>query len=586
MIMRRLPLFAFVALLSGALSACPCQQETDPGVDAGGSKLGKGSGRPKVSVLRETEPNDSPTRANDFVLESTAPGSPVFKPIHGTLQSAKDVDWFVIPAQDVGMLRTLKLLPKGKVGDLEFVWHTDDKNLPMDLKGAGKGEVIMGLRSGVEVKLGVRASVGPFPLAYSLELASSPQSPTALLPEPEPADAALVAPGRIQGLFNYQGDVDRVAIRIDDNRTPTQALRLEFQPPPGVSVALTLRNASGLVMAKTLLEAQDSKGATLSWRMPNLALPEGGRDLSLEVALQDEPKAAGAVQAWTLAALFHGPLPKGELLEVESGDEAMSLPLDASVTGYLHELTDQDRFTFRVPASPEDGPPSILHVRAVSEEANLRLQTEFGQEKEDLDKGKDAEPEILCNLRATPGTWSMLLSASEKQKEELFRIDGVRYKLLVNLHEADHEELEPNQTRFQATPVELDQDYKGFFFPVRDTDTWRFTIEAPASEKKDEAPTRAPASKPSSSPFAAPPLPTAPETVSVKIEVRAPGLNASLEILDEDGASVARRDARGPGEAESLSLDLPPGAYFARVRSTDRRAACEEPYRLKVSTTP
>ena len=72
-------------------------------------------------------------------------------------------------------------------------------------------------------------------------------------------------------------------------------------------------------------------------------------------------------------------------------------------------------------------------------------------------------------------------------------------------------------------------------------------------------------------------------SVTVRLEPNGPS-DYVLELLDADGAVVARSSAGARGEQERVALDLPSGDYFARVTMTAGEP-CAEPYRLVVEQT-
>lgn len=580
--------YSLLAWACANLAACACggqEGPTEPAPDAGGGQEGERDDR-----LRESEPNDGPNQATPFVLEARSPGSPLFKPFHGSLSKPGDIDWYRIPAQEAGALRTLQAQTQSQGADLRLFWLVGGEPRLQDIGQAPGLEEVLDLRSDQEVWIGVGAQGGAPPVDYTLTLARSPQPLGVLMPEPEAADEALEVPGRRQGLLNFAGDVDRFVIRRGPQGAQETALRLEFQPPE-VATHLVVRDDSGQalvdVQVPAAADAKDKAAGPRVLRWPNLELPAQGSTLLVEISAQ-EAQLPGAARAWTLGALFHGPVAKGELLEVEPGP--LALPEGGGrVLGYLHDAQDEDKVTFSIREPAADAPPWILHARVEGEDLDLALRVGAdGDKAELLDEGALGEPELVCNQVASPGLWSALVSRGAKAPEPG---EGDRYKLLIELRPAQGEEIEPNQVRAQASALEEGARARGFLYPARDTDLWRFEVSAPQEAPAEDAaqgeaprklPRSAPASQAASSPFGKPaPVLVAPATVPVELLVRAPGLNVQLEVLDEDGAPVARQDSRGRGEQEKLRVDLPAGVYFARVSDAAQRGACEEPYQIE-----
>lgn len=566
---------ALALSLAATLAACACDLNAggDDGADAGSSQ------KPKDEPLREVEPNDAPAQATDFRLEHTAPGSPLLKPYHGELTSKDDVDWFRVPAQSADALRALTAHTDAPGADLSLLWWVDKAPRAQDHSSAPEEEKIIDLQGDAEIVVGVRARAKAFPVAYTLTLARSPQRPDGLLPEPEPAGYALDAPGRLQGFLNHARDVDRIMIRRGDAARDEPALRLELRAPAGVGLRMTLRGPDGDILLEQELPAREGEGPPLRW--PNLAMPAEGAPLTLEIAALD-PDLPGAREGWSLSALAHGPVARGESLEVEPGPTAL-LAEGARVLGYLHDPADTDAFTLDLPSRPDGEPPRLLHVRLEGEGMDLALQAGIhGEPPATLDLGKVGQPELICNQVAPAGPWRLQVARGASADAT-----GDRYKLTVSVRAALHEEIEPNQEPPQASAIEPDGDeVRGFIYPLDDEDLWRFTIAAPPTPPADPppAPDAPPTSAPASQPFAAPPSPPSLALVPVLLEAQAPGINLAVELLDEDGAPVARQDAGGRGERERLQVDLPPGVYFARLKSAQPRAACDEPYRLSLKT--
>ncbi len=64
------------------------------------------------------------------------------------------------------------------------------------------------------------------------------------------------------------------------------------------------------------------------------------------------------------------------------------------------------------------------------------------------------------------------------------------------------------------------------------------------------------------------------------VAVEAKRVDLEFDLVDQEGGLVARAHNGGPGAGERLSVDLPSGVYYVRVRASGA-AGCD-PYRVSL----
>jgi hypothetical protein len=552
---RRL-LVSFLALV--ALGACECGP-TGPGP---GPRGDAGSGRPIEAApkLAESEPNDDPSRATAFRLIPEAPGSPLFENLKGELSGPGDVDWLRLPAQADRPGRSLAVTSDG---DVALRW-TASADATTDLKGPGEGEEAQNLAGPAVITIAVvpGSAAGPYPIKYEVSLnrglAGAIEAETG-------ADTALELefPGEMQGVFNYRGDTDKWAIATGEG-----VVRFEYTPPPDVATTVKLaRNGAVFDVVEMAAQKAGDDGVRPLVR-PNLA---GG---SFTVELELDSDVPGVAAAYSLRMLGHAPVTAGTALEAEpSGiDAPTALGANTKALGYLHDLGDKDRFTRTVsePEAPEgeDAPPWVLRAGLAEASEGVR----FGVENEgDI---VPAGTGRVCNRIVRPGELVVDVDLAPGEEPAL----PLKYTLDVTLRPAKDEEVEPNHKARTATKAPLASELKGFLHPVGDKDYWLFEVSAAPDVKKETAGL-------SNLVAGAGLAPTPGAGLSaIEIQVTAPEIDAELEILDEDGAPVAKANATGLGGTEKIKVDLPAGKYFAVVRPVMSGAsACGQPYTLHIN---
>ncbi len=542
--------FVLAVLLVGGCECGPKGPGPGPRSDAG-------SGRPEKAApaLAESEPNDDAARATAFRLIPEAPGSPLFEKLHGELAQAGDVDWLRIPTQADRPLRTLTVASEG---DVALLW-SGAEDAVTDLKGPGEGEEVQNLAGAAVVTVAVVAgsAAGPYPIKYTVALSRGGVSGGVEAEAGGDGTTVLSFPGEMQGVFNYRGDADKWEIAAGDG-----VVRFEYLAPEGVASTVKLARG-GTVFDVVEMEAQGEDRRPLV--RPNLA----GGAFTIEVELDsDVPGVAGA---YSVRMLGHPAVPDGTVLEVEpsGADAPTDLGTHSKALGYLHALGDKDRFTRTIP-EPEDGEaaPWVLRAGLTDDTQGVRFAVENAGDTVPAGTGR------VCNRIVVPGQLVIDVDIAEGEPPVL----PIRYGLDVTLRPAKDEEVEPNHRVSKATAAPFGSSLSGFLHPVGDQDFWSFEVAAAPEVKEDTAGldnlVRGAGLAPTPSAGLS----------AIEVQVTAPEIDAELEIVDEDGAPIAKANSTGLGGTEKLKVDLPAGKYFAVVRpAASGASACGLPYSLHIN---
>lgn len=539
-----------------ALSGCECGPA--PGArdgDVGTSRRPV----PKKSEpkLAEAEPNNSESRATAFRFVPQAPGSPLFEKLVGTLEGPDDIDWVRIPAQAERPVRTLTVASEG---DVALRWP-GARDATTDLGGVGEAETVQNLSGPAVVTVAVvaGAKADKFPLAYTVEISRGSLG-VGLEAEAGGAEKTeLTFPGEAQGLFNYRADQDDWTLSV-----PEGVLRFEYAPPASTRSTLKI-GKDGNVFDVIEVEAGEVPRPLVR---PNLV----AGDYTISVKLETD--APGVAAAYALRVLAHPAVAEGTALDVEpsSVDAPVAMGANPKVLGYLHDKGDKDRFLRVVeePQTPEgatDPVPWVLRAGLPDGLTGVRFAVENEGDAVPAGTGR------VCNRIVKPGKLVVDVDASGKGEPEY----PVRYEVDVTLRPAKDEEIEPNHRRAKATGVSYGAALRGFLHPVGDKDFWSFVVEAPKEVKKDTAGLDNLVKGAGLAPTPGAGLQT------IEVLLTAPEVDADVEIVDEDGAPVARANATGLGGTEKLKLDLPAGKYFVVIKPVGAgSAACGEPYTLHV----
>ncbi len=563
--------FAVACWFAAALTGCACESllgdktPVSDNADAGDTQ----EVPPTQDILREVEPNNRAQAASAFVLRPVDPGSSLLQPLEGQLSSAQDIDWVRLPVHEGLALRTLRLVPQCATCDLALRWKladsptADPATNDTDLAPPGQPEVISNLDAARDVLVAVvpgKANKGPFPLHYKVELSRGALAGSIEIEPGDPKGQVVEIPGERQGLVNYRNDIDTFLLRPADGKVEAHdALRLELRAPKDLQLGITVLDKEGEVLVQERLEKnEDQESGPWLWMRPNL------RASAIDsLVLRSLGKEPGATGAYTLRALWHPPLGEGESLEVEpnSATSPQQVSKSSRIVGYLNTPQDRDFFVVQIPPAKPDAPPMIFGVRLDGEELNWAVEVREANKKRTLNNAKSGETEFLCNKVVSSGEVVLeVFEHTPRKKKPAERSTNTpgRYALTVALRTAEREEIEPNGRTAKATVLPDEQPHRGFIYPAKDVDLWKFTVPAPEKLPED-----------GTDPF----LPW-------EVLLRGTKLNLRIEVLDEDGVRVAQVDKGGAGEGEKLRLDLPPGVYFARVKGSGVRGSCDKAYTI------
>jgi len=193
---------------------------------------------------REVEPNDSPRRA---VKLSRSRGE-----VRGTIEVAKDQDWYLLPLASRSNLRLQVKPPAGldvavRVTDLRGrrLAHADEGR-------TGEPELLANVRASAGVRIRVRGARRTFDPKGSYRLLWV-ATPADRGDEREPNDkqrlANRLAPGvSAQGYIHPDGDEDWYRFRLTGPLGSTRRIRLSVQGIPGVRLQLTLLDGQNNVL--------------------------------------------------------------------------------------------------------------------------------------------------------------------------------------------------------------------------------------------------------------------------------------------------------------------------------------------------
>lgn len=580
-----------LAALAALAASCTCDGggpgEVPPGADAGPGEA------KEADRLQEVEPNDAPDQATPFIEEATAPGSLLLRPMRGELSGAGDVDWYRLRGEPKALMRSLEVKPEGGQGDLVLLWGARDA--AQNLAPPGEPERIPNLGLG-EVLIGVRAE-GAASLRYTLDLKRLPARSTPDVEEgPEGAEISASAPGDLQGLINFSGDLDVFKVDLSGLKDRS-VLGVEVRGP-GITAEIGPWNGA----PQLTLQAATGEVASI----PNLGIAEGTSALRVAVRAQDASRALP--DAWTVRLIAPPPPPEGVTLEVEGLPQPQELaaapgvqsypagaghpagkPPGARAQGYLHDLADQDAFTWTLP--PLERPGLVYVVSATLEGGReddllLRYTLPSGTQGE-VSAGGPGAGERLCNVLPGPGVIRLEVARAAADPAADPAPLQARYTLRLESRIEEGVEVESNDIDPHATPLPAPgAQVIGWLSIPEDVDLYALEVrpgEAPAPPPKPQGEGGG-LSRALDRLVDAPPgeddAPPAPVHVEVEIETR--GLIVEAALLDPDGIALVTRRQQIAGDPLQLVADVPPGRYLVRVRDAGGdRASCDGGYTVR-----
>jgi len=449
---------------------------------------------------QELEPNDRAIDATEL-----APG----KPMQGTFFSGEDEDWYRL---------SISALQPGQF-------------LRIELTGV----------DGVRPELEVRAL-----------------SDAALL-----ASMRAAAPGQalfVRDLSMHLGEMAAKTGAVSDAGSPTSA--------PDAGAAISAPDAGAAISAPDGGNAPSPEGGRPSTSAPeasaaSVPAPLAGYYLVLKSGFVTRNKRGAApLVPYTLTASLEAGPPD---LEQEPNDDPQhATPVQTAATGWIAPAGDQDWYRIHTDA------PAVLHAELSGvERADIELAVygplSPGEGKPALlarvNEGGPKEGESLPAVGLPAGDSFVLVQAAARDLAGKWVRDGEDrqnpYKLFLTLTPDDGSvEREPNNDLQTAQTVTVPAAIKGWIWPRKDVDLFRFHVAA------GHAP------------------------ISITLgAVR--GVDLQLRLLEVHGATgevIGSSDAvRGEGEEKLLSVPLKEGDYAVEVSSPHHKdASATQPYTLTV----
>jgi hypothetical protein len=519
-------------------------------------KLSGGKGGYELTVLGGPPAASAELEPNDRAVDATA--LTAGKPMSGTYGSGEDEDWFrlAVPSSVAGQFLRVEVSGVDGVRPELEVRALADGALLATFRAAAAGDGLF-LRD-LSLQLGVaRPDAGAAVQSAALADAG--------LAAPSPADAGQVAPSPAD------------AGPVEPGASPSGATPAEAAPDAGS--ALDTNVAPGADGGPALDGgSQDAAGAAQPMgatppapppvapaAAPPAAAPplsSGGFYFGLKPTWQGKKRPANPRVPYTLLArLESGP----KDLELEPNDDPQhATPLDGSASGWLAPAGDAD--WYRLHAAQ----PMVLHAEVSAlERADVELSVWAPAAKPGdkplllarANEGGVREGEVLPAVGVPAGDSFIKIEPAARDFGGKRVRDGedrdTLYHLTATLSPDDGSlEREPNNDAATAQQLQLPATVKGFIWPRRDVDLFRFHVAPGRGE------------------------------VSVRLSaVR--GVDLMLRLLEIKGGSAetigSANAIKGEGEEQILSVPLKEGDYAVEVSSPGHKdASATQPYTLVV----
>ena len=552
--MRRILLFA--ALLCGCREKPLLPAPTD-------------SGQQKPEAPPEHVAEQEP---NDFQRAQQVPSRAV---IAGALQAPRDDDWYRV-GPGPGKLLTLRVELKG-VRDAWLDAYDRDRNPMLRVHSGGEDPGLVPALACLEACFLKVSGAGPQQYELSV-LGAEPVPGEELEPNNRAVDATELPPGKpVRGTFLSADDEDWFRLAVQPG---PDVLRVEVTPVPGVrpelevralsdaSLLATFRGADGLFVRNLSLRLGESvdAGAPDAGDADAGAVDAGSADGGAPAAgyylvLKGKSRRGAPTTPYTITATLEPGAPD---LELEPNDDPEhATPLRDSATGFIAPVGDQDWYRIHVDA------PMVLHAElsgADRADLELAVYTAAGSGKPLLlahaNEVGPREVEVLPAVGLPAGDSLVLVQAAARQLEGKWVRDGedrqTPYRLLVQLAPDDGTtEREPNDDVASAQVLALPIAVKGWIWPRKDVDLFRFHVAA-----------------------GRPPVTVMLTAVrGVDLQLRLYQLHGERppEVI---GSSDSRR---GEGEEKLVAVPLKEGDYAVEVSSPrNKDASASQPYALSV----
>jgi hypothetical protein len=492
---------------------------------------------------------------NDFQHPQQIPLRAV---VQGKLSAPRDDDFFRV---EPGVGKTLSL--RIELAGADAVLEVLDRDRAREVRMRGK------LIAGVLCRESCFVHVsGKGPQAYALTvLAEELRVDRELEPNDRAVNAQPILPGvALQGSFLSSDDQDwyRLALPAASGQFLRVQLvsggrpELEIRGGPDAALLASYRALSGegLFVRDLSLALAVPKGAPDA-AVPDAAAPDAFKAPDAAVAA---PDAAG-VPAESPAYFFvlkrgtEGPYtllvslePGPADLEAEPNDDPQhATPLGPTASGYLSPRGDQDWYLVRVAA------PSVLQAQVTGLPEDVELAA--------FDTPDGGKPRQLARVAEDGGTQVLpfvALPAGDSYLRVRMRAADLDdrdhlYKLSATVTPDDGSlDREPNDTASTAQPVTLPVSLRGYLWPRRDVDFFRFHVP--------------------------------PDHAPVTIALTAPrGMELLLRLHELHGDRAEVIGSSGMPSLSLISVPLKEGDYAVEVSSPRKDASATDAYELHVS---
>jgi hypothetical protein len=529
--MRRI----FLLVLSASFA---CQRSPAPAPAAQEKPAPQQPGAPEN--VQEKEPNDY-QRAQEIPLRAV---------VSGALDAPRDEDWFRL-APGAGKTLALRVELK-QATNAELQIYDRDRNPLLRVHAGGEDLGVIPAVACVEACFVEVSGAGP--QKYSLTVLGAPPEPgRELEPNDRAVDANDLAAGKpMQGTFHSPEDEDWYRLVLTPG--PSDFLRIETTPVDGVRQDLDVRALSDGALLAELRGGDRIFVRDLSLRLGAEAPDGGAPDASSPapvgyyLVLKGKSKHGAPLTPYTLTATLEAGPPD---LEVEPNDDLQhATPVRDTASGFLAPAGDQDYYRVHADAGSvlraevSGVPRTDLELRVVAADGGVLARANEGGTK---------EGETIPAVGVPAGDSFVLVRAVPKDGADPDNL----YKLSLTLSPDDGSlEREPNNDVWSAQILALPIEVKGFIWPRKDVDFFRFHVPP------DHAP------------------------VSVLLSaVR--GVDLQLRLYELHGGNIeviGSSDAiRGEGEEKLVSVPLKEGDFAVEVSSPrNKDASATQPYTLSV----
>ena len=526
--------------------------------------------------IREQEPND-------FQRAQQIPARAV---VTGSLEAPRDDDWFRVgvPAGKTLALRIeLKL-----VRDASIEAYDRDRNRLLRVHAGGGDPGVIPALACLEACFLKVSGAGPQDYELAV-LGAEPRPDEELEPNDRAVDATPLQPGKpMRGTYLSADDEDWY--RLELKPSAMDALRIEVTAVAGARPELEVRALAEASLLATFRGTDELLVRDLSVHLADLrdggladqgvadggaadggdvdgGLTDGGFPAGAAagggyyLVLKGHSRRGAPLTPYTITAALEAGAPD---LEIEPNDDPQhATSLGDTATGYIAPAGDQDWYRIH-----SDG-PAILHAEltgADRTDLELAVYADGGGEKPRLlarvNEGGPREPEVLPAVGIPAGDSYVLVQAAARQLEGKWVRDGedrqTPYRLAVQLFADDGStEREPNDEVATAPVLALPIQVKGWIWPRKDVDVFRFHVGA------GHAPVNL----------------VLPAVRGVDLQLRLYQLRGERppEVI---GSSDARR---GEGEEKLIAVPLKEGDYAVEVSSPrNKDASATQAYTLTV----